>query len=234
MTNRKTNRLTSDEIKSYNEYLATRCGQAYPHLDLYIEEEEDADLIALDHLKKADSLAELDKAWADVNASARPVLLSLGRDLLWAVVAERYQAMRADFLAMEDEMTLSCAWGVEFLEPAADAAQVDALLADLENQIANKRNRACVVKGWPAWATVTEQASQRGADEARALVEGPAVVAYVRDTAPAARTVAGMLAALKADEATRRSGYLNILEEVGTDSRLMNLATLRGLRVVTL
>ena len=90
------------------------------------------------------------------------------------------------------------------------------------------------VEGWPAWATVTGQASQRGADEARALVEGPAVVAYVRDTAPAARTVAGMLAALEADEATRRPGYLNIPEEFGTDCRLMNLSTIRGLRVVTL
>ena len=138
---------------------------------------------------------------------------------------------------------------------------VDGLLATLRARIDSKRAKAAaapvvehicggcfespcecrvspaprhVVEGWPAWATITEQASQRGADEARALVEGPAVVAYVRDTAPAARTVAGMLAALGADEAARRPGYLNIPQEVGTDCRLMNLSTIRGLRVVTL
>jgi hypothetical protein len=42
--------------------------------------------------------------------------------------------------AEEDEMTLSAAWGVEFFEPGTNA-QVDAILADLEDQIANKRHR---------------------------------------------------------------------------------------------
>ena len=111
----------------------TRCGPAFPHLDLY-SADEDADLIAMDHLNAADSLAELDEAWAHIGAACD---LSSER---WATVAERYQAMRDVFVAMEDEMTLSAAWGVEFIEPGTDT-QVDALLADLENQIANKRNR---------------------------------------------------------------------------------------------